>query len=104
MRYVEPYYAVNERFEPFGDVIQEPEHNTVNRIALFHYVVKCVASFLWIRCSATAVDTIRIARRPVADGTTLWQGFGSVNASKSAIHAYAWCITDSAGRCDDILE
>ena len=49
MRFLEPYYAVNERFEQFGGVIQDPEHNTVNGIALFQYVVKCVATSVWLR-------------------------------------------------------
>ena len=42
MRYVEPYYAITERFDAFGGVVMPEEWNTINRIALFHYSVKCV--------------------------------------------------------------
>ena len=38
----EPYYAIDEGFDRFDDVILPLEHATVYRIALFHYVVKCV--------------------------------------------------------------
>ena len=36
----EPYYAINEQFERFDHVVLPPERGTINKIALFHYVVK----------------------------------------------------------------
>ena len=43
----EPYYAIDENFERFDHEILPPHRATVNKIALFHYVVKCVAACSW---------------------------------------------------------
>ncbi len=36
----EPFYAITQQFERFDHVVLPPEHGTVHKLALFHYVVK----------------------------------------------------------------
>ena len=55
-QFQEPYYAITERFERFDGVIMEEHTNSVNKIALFHYVLKCVPPRLQVPAASSTLS------------------------------------------------